>query len=100
MKNHYIKTKLKNSQKFPTAFHSLVYEKMPSDELFTLDRIVEKIEFLNQGKRSELADVIPRAMLNYSLVKLTTETFNQMIQDRLGVVEIHYTKLEKLFKTT
>ena len=98
MKNHYIKTKLKNSQKFPTAFHSLIYDKMPSDQLFTLEWMIEKIEALNVGKSPQLADVLPRNVL-YKLNKLTTDAFNQMVEDRLGVVEIHYTKLEKLFKT-
>lgn len=97
MKTHYIKTKLKASQKMPSALHSFVYDVLPQEELFTAGRVEEIVNDVVRNKPSLLQDIVEPSQRSRMQQK-TTDVLNWFVSNKFGVVEIHSSKLEKLLK--
>lgn len=95
MKNHYYRTKTKHNEKMATPFHSFVYSELPQDQLFTLEDIQYRIAEYVVSKPFRLKDVLHKSQWSkiHSLVK---DAINDLVADRIGIKEIHWSKVEKL----
>lgn len=97
MRTHYYKIKTKNNQKMPTVFHSFLYDQLPTDQLFTAEDVRKKIYWMTVTQPYTLADSLNRSLWN-KLDSIVEKTLVQLVEDGMGVQEIHWNKLEKLIK--
>jgi transcriptional regulator CtsR len=98
MKNHYAKVKLKNSQKLLTPLHSMVYANLPEDQLITADYVRIFFDNMRINSPQIIKEYINDRNLHKSGV-ICEEIFKQLLDQKVGFVEVFGQKLDKLVKT-
>jgi len=81
----------------PSALHSFVYDILPQEELFTINRVEELVTDVVKNKPSLLQDIVEPGQRS-KMKQKTFDVLNWFVSNKFGVSEIHSSKLEKFVK--